>query len=443
MKRSITIIITTLILLTSYAMAEPLGTGFTYQGELNFQGARANGTFDFEFTLFEVGIDGVALTAPYKLEDVNVQDGVFSVELDFGTDPYTGEKLWLDIAIREGDSVGGYTGLLPRQPITRTPFSIQTRGIVVDENNNVGIGTSTPTHPLHVETDSTIAIYGRSKSPFIGDGGWFESEAPAGSGVHALNSASSGFTNGVSGNSESTSGVGVRGQATASSGITSGGLFISTSVEGRGVYGRATATSGTTYGGWFESRSTTGRGVYSHATATTGINYGGWFQSDSTRGRGINGFATATSGVNYAVVGHSNSSDGYDFWASGAGTDYGSNSSRRWKSNVVLIGDPLAKLAQIRGVYFDWDAEHGGAHDVGMIAEEVGAVMPEIVQYEENGIDAIGMDYSRMTPLLVEAVNALSSESNRRLAEKDDEISELRQQLSDLQQIVERLASEG
>ena len=102
MKRSITIIITTLILLTNYAMAEPLGTGFTYQGELNFQDAPANGAFDFEFNLFEVGIDGAALTAPYRLEDVNVQDGVFSVELDFGTDPYTGEQLWLDIAIREG-----------------------------------------------------------------------------------------------------------------------------------------------------------------------------------------------------------------------------------------------------------------------------------------------------------------------------------------------------
>ena len=34
------------------------------------------------------------------------------------------------------------------------------------------------------------------------------------------------------------------------------------------------------------------------------------------------------------------------------------------------------------------------------------------VIYEENGIDAIGMDYSKMTPLLVEAVNALRDEKN-------------------------------
>ena len=86
------------------------------------------------------------------------------------------------------------------------------------------------------------------------------------------------------------------------------------------------------------------------------------------------------------------------------------------------IGDPLDKLSKLQGVYFDWDEEHGGAHDVGMIAEEVGAVLPEIVQYEENGVDAIGMDYSKMTPLLVEAVNALR-------AEKDSEITSLRAEI--------------
>lgn len=62
----------------------------------------------------------------------------------------------------------------------------------------------------------------------------------------------------------------------------------------------------------------------------------------------------------------------------------------------------LDKLSRLRGAYYTWDKEHGGHHDVGMIAEEVGKVLPEIVSYEENGLDAIGMDYSKATPLLVE-----------------------------------------
>ena len=66
----------------------------------------------------------------------------------------------------------------------------------------------------------------------------------------------------------------------------------------------------------------------------------------------------------------------------------------------------------MRGVYYNWDEEHGGQHDVGMIAEEVGEVLPEIVVYEENGVDATGMDYSKLTPLLVEAVKALKAEND-------------------------------
>jgi hypothetical protein len=39
-----------------------------------------------------------------------------------------------------------------------------------------------------------------------------------------------------------------------------------------------------------------------------------------------------------------------------------------------------------------------------VIAEEVGAVIPEVVTYEDNGKDAKGVDYSRLTALLIEAV---------------------------------------
>ena len=72
-----------------------------------------------------------------------------------------------------------------------------------------------------------------------------------------------------------------------------------------------------------------------------------------------------------------------------------------------LLNKELKKISELRGVYFDWDDEHGGHHDIGCIAEEVGKVLPEIVVYEENGIDADGMDYSKLTPLLLEAIKAL------------------------------------
>jgi trimeric autotransporter adhesin len=76
-------------------------------------------------------------------------------------------------------------------------------------------------------------------------------------------------------------------------------------------------------------------------------------------------------------------------------------SSRRWKTNIHTLPDALSKVAQLRGV--SYDLKDSGKHEIGVIAEEVGKVIPEIVTYEENGKDARGVDYSRLTALLIEA----------------------------------------
>jgi hypothetical protein len=86
-------------------------------------------------------------------------------------------------------------------------------------------------------------------------------------------------------------------------------------------------------------------------------------------------------------------------------------SSRRWKTNIVPIKDALEKVEALEGVYFDWKAD--GKHDIGMVAEDVGKVVPEVVVYEENGIDARGMDYSRLVPLLVEAIKEQQHEIDK------------------------------
>ncbi|MBI1956107.1 MAG: tail fiber domain-containing protein [Acidobacteria bacterium] len=57
---------------------------------------------------------------------------------------------------------------------------------------------------------------------------------------------------------------------------------------------------------------------------------------------------------------------------------------------------------RLRGVSFEWKAD--GRHDIGLIAEEVGEVVPEVVAYEENGVDAKSVDYARLVSVLIEAV---------------------------------------
>lgn len=79
-------------------------------------------------------------------------------------------------------------------------------------------------------------------------------------------------------------------------------------------------------------------------------------------------------------------------------------SSRRWKTDIVPLEEALALIRQLRGVRYRW--AESGAPDLGFVAEEVGTVVPEVVTYAPNGVDAQTVDYARLVALLVEAVKA-------------------------------------
>jgi hypothetical protein len=262
----------------------------------------------------------------------------------------------------------------------------------VQGDGKVGIGTTNPLSQLSVGGD------GHSLARISG-----ETSGSIGIGMYGKATGYDGF--------------GVYGYAANTSNTTNyGGYFWAEGSTGRGVYGSASNTGDVeNYGGYFEAAGHDGRGVYGHATYTSDAsNFGGYFRADGTVGYGVYGSASGAAGR--GVTGHADGIRGigvigyggeYDFDAMGPGVNYGSTSSIRWKKDIMEIDKPLEKIAELRGVYFTWDEGHGGQHDVGMIAEEVGKVLPEIVVYEENGIDADGMDYSMLTPLLVEAVKAL------------------------------------
>jgi hypothetical protein len=101
-------------------------------------------------------------------------------------------------------------------------------------------------------------------------------------------------------------------------------------------------------------------------------------------------------------------------------------SSRRWKTNIQTLPNALAKVEQLRGV--SYDLKGSGKHEIGVIAEEVGKVVPEVVSFETNGKDAQGVDYSRLTAVLIEAVK-----------EQQRQIQEQRQQIRVQQRQIARL----
>jgi hypothetical protein len=120
------------LLLFSTAHAQtPIGTSFTYQGELMQLGAPADGDFDFQFEMYDSEAACCLASSTLLLEDIPVANGMFTVELDFGAGPYAGDQLWLEIGVRDGASTGGFTGLLPRQKMTAVPFALHAEAVAL------------------------------------------------------------------------------------------------------------------------------------------------------------------------------------------------------------------------------------------------------------------------------------------------------------------------
>jgi hypothetical protein len=103
--------------------AAPLGTGFIYQGQLKENGAPANGVFDFEFRLFDLEAGGVQQGGTVSKNDLLVENGLITVDLDFGN-VFDGNRRWLEVRVRDGASAGAFTPLTPRQELTATPYAL-------------------------------------------------------------------------------------------------------------------------------------------------------------------------------------------------------------------------------------------------------------------------------------------------------------------------------
>ena len=109
------------------AQSVPLGTAFTYQGELSSFGAPASGTHDVRFRLLDAASGGAQVGSTLCVDNVQVSGGRFGVSLDFGA-VFAGGRRYLEIEVRldagQGCGVGsGYTVLSPRQEVTGAPVA--------------------------------------------------------------------------------------------------------------------------------------------------------------------------------------------------------------------------------------------------------------------------------------------------------------------------------
>ena len=103
------------------AMAAAQFTAFTYQGQLDANGALANGTFQFTFTLYNAATAGGVIGSPIA-QSIAVTNGLFSTDLDFGPGIFHGQQYWLDIQV--GTTIANEQPLSARQPINATPVAL-------------------------------------------------------------------------------------------------------------------------------------------------------------------------------------------------------------------------------------------------------------------------------------------------------------------------------
>ena len=150
------------VCLAQVGKAVPMGTAWTYQGRLMDANGPADGLYDFEFRLFvDPILNSYQVGGTIDINDLDVIDGYFTVELDFGNVAFKGDARWLEIGVKPWDSEERCTILSPRQEVTPTPYALYAQNANTDNDwmisgndmysipsGKIGIGTTSPVSSL-------------------------------------------------------------------------------------------------------------------------------------------------------------------------------------------------------------------------------------------------------------------------------------------------------
>jgi hypothetical protein len=121
-----------LTVLVSATAATAQTTALTYQGRLTDGATVATGVYQMQFVLFDAIAGGNQIGGTLTFDgvganpSVQVNNGVFTVELDFGANPFVaGAARYLEIAVKK-PADASYTPLAPRQQLTSSPYAVRT-----------------------------------------------------------------------------------------------------------------------------------------------------------------------------------------------------------------------------------------------------------------------------------------------------------------------------
>jgi hypothetical protein len=103
-------------------------------------------------------------------------------------------------------------------------------------------------------------------------------------------------------------------------------------------------------------------------------------------------------------------------------------SDKRLKKDVSIIDNALEKISKLAGYFFYWKKGDDASRQVGVMAQDVEEIFPEVVKTGSDGIKSV--DYPKLVAPMIQAIKELKAEKDRDIAllrsEKDLEIEQLK-----------------
>lgn len=428
-----------------------LGSAFTYQGQLKINGVSANATCTITFKLFDAPGTGAPPTGGAQVgttlnQVVMIVNGLFTTQLDFGA-VFQGDERWLEMT---PDCGAGAVTLSPRQPVTAAPYALFSAAPWVTSGGNlfytggtVGIGTANPfpqgtfnapplqvvanslkttianTRALAITTNDAVAPFAldirlnggaalADRSAYMQttdfnfvDGGNILLQPSAGRVGVGTASPSNKFS--VTGSADFSGNVGIGTTAPVDAKLVIQsplGVNAFSITDGTvKLFSRLNPTNGE-----FGTMSnhdlifTTGGFTSTQIDAAAGNMF--------PTGDGVSSLGKATKRWTavFAQNGTIQTSDG------------------RWKTAVTDLSYGLSQIMQLRPITFQWKNDSNGQTHLGLIAQDVENVIPEVVIHSPDPAAPLGMNYSGLEPVMIKAIQ----EQQATIARNEAEIKALK-----------------
>ena len=194
------------------------------------------------------------------------------------------------------------------------------------------------------------------------------------------------------------------------------------------------------------SRSTA-MGSYTTASDYASLSIGRYNSVNKTVTAGGSAASFDTDNAAFVIgngTGSSTKSDAFVVYFNGNATlsgDLTINSDERLKDNIQPLGSTLNKLHQIEGKTYSFKKDEEHTPKIGVLAQEVQAVFPELVT--EGGDGILSVNYQGLVPVLINAINeqdAKMSEQDAKMSEQEVKMSEQDAKIAALEEMVRFLA---